>query len=732
MEGWGVDYFERLLSPTGALQAVLLAAGIYFFLSFLSTSRGSGLFRGLVVAVVVIGLGLLGAAKAFEMGELEHILTENYGSVVLILVILFQPELRRGVARLGEQNKFARFVRGERPEAASEVSAAMIAMAKRRHGALVAFQRNTALDAWTQSAVKIQSLVDRRLLQGIFQPGGTLHDGAVIIDHDRLVAASCIFPLTENTELHSTIGTRHRAALGLSEETDALTVAVSEETGEISVCESGTMQRNVDPERLEGLLRSRLKPGDSGQAQDDQRAAGLSAGTLTFLHAVFLENLGRKVAALLLAGAWLYQAHENITRQINRTLTVTDEAQVELESILDLESILARAREIEEQEGVSSARSFLLKNTWRLPGAGSTPNTIVLTLPDDTHLSSAVSDAEYEVKIEGPEEEIRLLESKELTGTWTLSEDFKSGERLEIKEVKFACGGEPIDKRVKILWVKGKQPHIDLERTDEHSIILSSMHVPVRDDELDPRFEFSSEETTFSIPSVVLRGPAAQIELLKSGELDLEAESPSDEVALFKPVPLGEEDRKPRDQPLFLSEHLEELDLQLAEGTLVEARLMIAPTNWDLDKVTTDIPIVNLSETAGTQQDIWELSSVRQAEFGIQTKAVIPAMESPDTKSFLERRTAIRRFVQKHLIVFVDVSRLEIKDGEDSTTATVQWFWPPRDWRALLAEEIGPLAEQASVEIQLKTPETGELLLLKVNQAPLAPSESGADAGGPN
>ena len=100
MEGWGVEYFERLLSPSGALQAVLLAAGIYFFLSFLSTSRGSGLFRGLIVAVAVIGLGLLGAAKAFEMGELEHILTENYGSVVLILVILFQPELRRGVARL--------------------------------------------------------------------------------------------------------------------------------------------------------------------------------------------------------------------------------------------------------------------------------------------------------------------------------------------------------------------------------------------------------------------------------------------------------------------------------------------------------------------------------------------------------------------------------------------------------------------------------------------------------
>ena len=123
---------------------------------------------------------------------------------------------------------------------------------------------------------------------------------------------------------------------------------------------------------------------------------------------------------------------------------------------------------------------------------------------------------------------------------------------------------------------------------------------------------------------------------------------------------------------------------------------------------------------------------MREAEFGIQTKAVIPATESPDTKSFLERRTVIRRFVKENLIVFVDVSRLETKDEESSTTATVQWFWPPPDWRTLLAEEIGPLAEQASVEVQLKTPNEGELLLLKVTQAPEASSESGADDEGPN
>ena len=152
----------------------------------------------------------------------------------------------------------------------------------------------------------------------------------------------------------------------------------------------------------------------------------------------------------------------------------------------------------------------------------------------------------------------------------------------------------------------------------------------------------------------------------------------------------------------------------------------------DSDTVVMDIPLVSLSESAGAGGARWQLSSLRQAEFGIQTKAVIPATESPDTKSFLERRTVIRRFVKENLIVFVDVSKLESVEGEDSTTAAVQWFWPPAEWRDLLAEEIGPLAEQASVEVQLKTPAEGEVLLLKVSAAPEPAEETTAEVGAPN
>lgn len=698
MDDWAVDYFKRLSDPFGALQAVLLAAGIYFFLSFLKTSRGSGLVRGLVVAVAVIGLSLRWAAREFGMSELEHILTMNYGSVVLILVVLFQPELRRGVARLGEQNRLAKLVRGERPEAVTEVSAAVIALAKRRHGALIAFQRNTSLDAWTQNAIRIQSLVDRRLLQGIFQPGGALHDGAVIIDHDRLVAASCIFPLTESTELHASAGTRHRAALGLSEETDALTVAVSEETGEISVCESGTMQRDVDHERLAALLRDRLGIDAASQPSEQRRSAGLMARSMTFFQAVLFENLGRKTASLLLAGAWLYQAHENITRELSSSL-------------------------------------------WLSEAAAQAPNSIRLDLgSEDFHLRSPDQDMHFDVHISGPEEAIRLVESKALTGEWSKDDEFENGDPLEIADVSFFCGRDALDKRVRITWKKGHQPHITWDPTIAFSITLAPEHVPVQLTNWDPRLEFRADETTFSLSKVELRGPRAQIARLERAQregsdeepLDTRVESDSDHVALFQLVPLDASTTKQR---LTLSQHLLDLGLVISAETPIEAEFTISATTWDMGTIEVELPLVDLSPTIASHAMPWELSSTLKAEFSIQTRAIMSSTEGPDSASSQEQRAAVRRFVREHLIVFVDTSSLAADETAATTTARVQWFWPPREWRTLLEAEIGEVLPKASVKLILKEPMDGNVLLLKSTpptEVPTDSTDSTDRSGAPN
>jgi diadenylate cyclase len=656
MDRWGV----------WGLQAVLLAAGIYFFLGFMKTTRGSGIVRGLVVAFAVIALGLWGVAQVFELEELQHILRGSTPYVVMILVILFQPELRRGVARLGEQNKLARLLRGERPEAVSEVSAAMIAMAKRKHGALIAFQRTTPLDAWTQNAVSIQSHVDRRLLQGIFQPGGALHDGAVVIDHDRLIAASCIFPLTESIEVHTSTGTRHRAALGLSEETDALTIAVSEETGEISVCESGAMQRNVDHERLEGLLRNRLGALDPNQRVSDRRSAGVLAKLSSFVGAVLFQDLGRKVAALFLANAWLLLAYNDIT--------------IETEAWL---SIRGAAPSVE---------------------ASLSPGTILALMPtDDTHLRTPSPDERIKVLISGPRAEIDRITSLGLGGSYTIEEGFKASELgLAIEDVRFVCGGEQLDVRVRIVWADDRLPVLSLERTASQRIDLSPQHLVVNDEALDPRFEFHLDRTVFRPTAVFVDGPAAQIQLLRNGELHLG----------FAPITLGPEDRKSRVVRLSLLDELTANGLRLTDEAPAEAELEITATSRDLGQLEIELPLVNLASTAGALPGDWTLPfAAQKSVFGIKTEAVIPTTESPDSQSYLERRATVRRFVEEHLKVFVDISRV---DSEGAGTAPVQWFWPPRGWRELLEEEIGPMAEEARVEVLLES--DSEVLLIRASE----------------
>ena len=245
---------DALLSPKALLQVLILTFGIYLLLSFLRTTRGSGLVSGvsLILIVGVYGMGLV--AQANELVELEGIIDGLQISVFVIIAIIFQPELRRGIFILSESPLLTRFLRTPRKEVFAEVAAAVQTMAKKKQGALIAFERKTPLDAYIEGAVKLDSEVNRLLLDSIFQNGGTLHDGAVIIRGDRLVAAASLFPLTENVEISKSTGTRHRAALGLTEETDAVTITVSEETGIVSICKRGSIERRIPPTEVEEVF----------------------------------------------------------------------------------------------------------------------------------------------------------------------------------------------------------------------------------------------------------------------------------------------------------------------------------------------------------------------------------------------------------------------------------------------------------------------------------------------
>lgn len=226
----------------------ILAFLIYEVLYFLRGSRGVYVLTGLIVAL--IGMSFLAEWLNFEV--ISRLISESGVVLAVAIIVIFQPELRRAFAQLGSYT----FLRGKRRrEIISEVVAAAMDMSRRKCGALIVLERRIGMRALEEDAVRLDIKVNALVLESIFYPNSPLHDGAVIIRDNRIVAARVILPLTRNGEMLSKrLGTRHRAALGVSEETDAVVVVVSEETGIISICAGGVLRRDLPPEQLENYL----------------------------------------------------------------------------------------------------------------------------------------------------------------------------------------------------------------------------------------------------------------------------------------------------------------------------------------------------------------------------------------------------------------------------------------------------------------------------------------------
>jgi diadenylate cyclase len=222
-------------------------------------------FRGTVAIQMVAGLGILMAARYIsrqtDLRSLSFILENFWAFWVLALIVLFQPELRRTLAQAG-RSQLLRRVLGEgsaaRRQVIEEVARAVEALGQKRIGALMAIERNVGLRAYAELGVPMEAVVSAELLGSVFQPGSPLHDGAVVIQGDRITAGGCFLPLSRNLGLSRTLGTRHRAAVGLSEETDAVVVIVSEETGAVSLAVEGVIERELDTDRLQDRLAALL------------------------------------------------------------------------------------------------------------------------------------------------------------------------------------------------------------------------------------------------------------------------------------------------------------------------------------------------------------------------------------------------------------------------------------------------------------------------------------------
>jgi diadenylate cyclase len=244
------------LTVTSAIDILVVAVLIYQFLHIIQGRRAVFVLLGIcILGVVYVG------AIVLRLELLRTILALLAPFTPIALIVMFQAELRRMLARLGRR-PFLGISQLERRELTQEVVLAVNQLAQRRIGALIVLERKIGLRTFVESGVNLDASVSRDLLLAIFQPGGTLHDGAVIIQGDRVSAAACFLPLTTNPLLATELGTRHRAALGITEESDCVAVVVSEETGRISVAAFGEIELDVPLERVEQLLGERLERRD--------------------------------------------------------------------------------------------------------------------------------------------------------------------------------------------------------------------------------------------------------------------------------------------------------------------------------------------------------------------------------------------------------------------------------------------------------------------------------------
>ncbi len=240
------------------VEILLIFAILFPLLKFMRGMIAGVVLRGLAFLFVAIAISVMILLRRFPFQALDLVFKSLLVLSVFTLLSIFQPELRRGLLKLGRNPVFGAFLKRD-SSTISEVVRAVRTLAKDKIGALIAIEREMGLGAYIEGGVNLDAEVRNELLDTIFWPGTALHDGAVVIQSDRIAAAACLFPLTDNPDVSKRLGTRHRAAIGLSEETDAIVVVVSEETGEISLASGGTLLKGLEPEAFEDRLRDSLQ-----------------------------------------------------------------------------------------------------------------------------------------------------------------------------------------------------------------------------------------------------------------------------------------------------------------------------------------------------------------------------------------------------------------------------------------------------------------------------------------
>jgi diadenylate cyclase len=260
---YDMDYFTNIsfkdfISIKDIIDILIVSYVIFKLIVLVRGTRAIQLMKGIVVVVATWAVSIW-----FQLSTLQWMMNQMFTFGVLAVIIIFQPELRRALEQLGRGKLFSRSSTDEDQDVTKRIGDVIKAvnyLAKRKIGALIVFEKETGLTDYVESGIAIEGKISSELLINIFIPNTPLHDGAVIIRQGQLMAAGCYLPLSENPFISKELGTRHRAAIGMSEVSDAMCVIVSEETGQTSLTMNGHISRDIKEELLISKLFEELKP----------------------------------------------------------------------------------------------------------------------------------------------------------------------------------------------------------------------------------------------------------------------------------------------------------------------------------------------------------------------------------------------------------------------------------------------------------------------------------------
>ena len=271
-----IGRYLLLIQPTDLLDIAIMIFVLYKVFMLVQSTKAASLLKGLLVFLAALML-----SSVLQLHGVYYIMSSMVEWGVLALIILFQPEIRRILEQMGSKRFTAFFSHEEdvntMEQTIGQTVLACTEMSQSRTGALIVFEREILLDDMVRSGTVLDASVSSELLENIFFVKAPMHDGAVIVRNGRVLGAGCMLPLSKNVNLSRDLGMRHRAGIGMSENSDAVVVIVSEETGSISVAIGGMLKRHLKPETLENLLRNELLPQDSEET--DKQKFSLSGLT---------------------------------------------------------------------------------------------------------------------------------------------------------------------------------------------------------------------------------------------------------------------------------------------------------------------------------------------------------------------------------------------------------------------------------------------------------------------